>query len=365
MASRSETRIPEVALEDNGTSGGELLADPIPYVNCTSLSHSQLRSLPFARGAVAVICFALCLLVLIVLCCNKAWRSHLQRFVVYLTISSAIYLLTLTMQIEHYFDYPMKEEWQIKVCDTVGYLTELTGLIQLLYTFGVLHHLFAIYFNASFGTRYVCCCYKRTPRRDCTALCPDISFLFLSFLIAVVVTLPWLLTPYGESGPWCWIRSISVRCSESTQGLWEQIGLWYMPLGGLALFSLVLVGFILVFCVRGLSRYASARILVAVSSIIPYILVLVVYIVLCAVEMALNVVAPKVDKYWVWMLYAMLPPVSGVIIPAVQLVFHGPETVRAIVRFFCCIPRSARHISPNLIEQRSDTMMETFETCSA
>ena len=310
-----------------------------PYVNCTNLTDSQLKTLPLARSITAAICCTLGLVILLLIYCRKTWQTRQQRFFLYLTISAVFYLLTLVMQIEHYFDYPMRKNWQDKLCDTVGYLSELTRLIQLVFMFGVILQLFVAYYGLLFDGSVLQCyvpCRKCVPGQTCRFLCPEITFLFLSLITAVLVTIPWLLTPYGESGPWCWIRTISIQCSESDRGFWEQMGMWYIPYAIVSLCSIVFIIFSLVSCTHGLLMARQQVSSVATyTAIIAGILLISAF--LCGVEMACNIIAPKVDSYWVWILYAILPPISAVVIPMVLLVIHGPEMVRATVSFCCCV----------------------------
>ena len=70
----------------------------------------------------------------------------------------------------------------------------------------------------------------------------EILVLLVAFIIpALLDWIPFTTDTYGSTGLWCWIRSIKENCTINTAGLHQQIALWNVPFGLVALLTLSLV----------------------------------------------------------------------------------------------------------------------------
>lgn len=299
---------PEV-LEYEGVQG---VLNASYFIHCASArshdNHPKLRSLPLARGITAALCSVPCLVVLLQMCYRRKWKTYHQRAFLYLTISSCLYLLTMVLQTEHHFTYRMDKKWQEKLCATIGYLNQVTGSVLLLFTFAVVFNLYHTFY-----------CFMRRRGLQQTHQMKRIEVVLLSLVMIVGVTdtLPWLLTPYGEYGPWCWIRSAS-NCSLIEGAFWEQMGMRHIPLAILVLFSLELVIFMLV-CYATISAGVRNRVNIRNPTII-YITALLIYSILSAVEFSCAVLVGQqryLYKYEIWMTYAIVVPIATITIPCV------------------------------------------------
>lgn len=80
----------------------------------------------------------------------------------------------------------------------------------------------------------------------------EILLIVVSLVLpAFYVWVPFIVVPYGETGAWCWIRTLDKYCHAVKGSFWEQMGIWYIPFGIAACFSLCAIIFFLV----SLKRY--------------------------------------------------------------------------------------------------------------
>ena len=306
--------------EDNNYSCFTVEHDgPTSFVNCINLTIKEFHDLALFRGIAGGGCCLLCVLTLVLIIIHRAFKTILQRLFLYLTISTIAYCGVLTLHVEHYF-HPY--EGQKVFCIAIGFLDQYTGSVQLLFTFGITAFLF-----------YKVCelCSSCVPIarlggggeewRECRMVA-EISWVLFSFVIPLAFNwLPFIFTPYGETGPWCWIDSVRDDCSASESGYWEQMLLWYIPLATVAFCSLLLLlimmGVFIWICKD--AQRARQRI---ESGVIKQSLLLLAFLVffcaLCAIEVSIRTITHRSNdysNYGVWIIYALSTPVSAAIIP--------------------------------------------------
>ena len=292
----------------------EFEAIPPPFTNCSNITEQNLKNLALTRGITGLVCFVLCLITLItelVLACRRRkFRTILHRLFIYLTISTAVYLAVLSLHIEHYFEYPFRH----KFCIAIGFLDQYTGSVQLFFTFGITAFLFYKVFTVCQD------CIRPLPCEGnrCYSLSLEVIFVIVSFLIPLAFDwVPFVLTPYGETGPWCWIESVVSQCKESKEGFWEQMLLWYIPFGLVALcsFGLILAMVAVFVCMR-YREVIRIRIDGIIKETCLLLAFLVVFCLLCLIEVVTRLVLYKNESiYTLWLIYAISTPISGVIIP--------------------------------------------------
>ena len=236
------------------------------------------------------------------------------------------------MHMEHYFNYDQETEF----CKVVGFLDQYTGFTQLVVTFGtVLFLFFKVVTVAGIKTdynRYSCC--KNKYRILCKFAPLEVGFLAFSFLFSLVVSsLPFALdlTAYGETGPWCWIKSFDMNCTQDTNGFWEQIGLWYIPFGIVGLFSFALMAVISTMFCWWRMKFNKGTVKPNVMDKIKRMLIesvimlffLLSYCGLCAIEISVRIFTFVSNKvlYWLWVMYAVSTPLSGAIMPVAFFVY--------------------------------------------
>lgn len=330
---------------------GDVLSEP--YTKCFNLSH--FGSLSLIRGSTAGFCFFLCCLTLVLTCVTKTWQSVHQRLFLYLTVSTVVYLAVLTFHIEHFFDY----SGQNRFCVAIGFLDQYTGTVQLFFALGITLFLFAD----------VC---LKCMKKDCISLIPhqfpqccrtqkcafvlEVGLVGAAISLPIIISIiPFLLVSYGETGPWCWIKTLEDhRCKDSTGGFWEQMGLWYIPFATVALLSflfILMMVAILVYWRTKLkaSPQRASRIKSSIVEACPLTLFLVAYCLLLAIEFVGRIAATTGNTYWVWAVYAFATPFSGAILPIAFLVYYFTKVIREKVGNClgafrdCCFCRKHEH----------------------
>ena len=286
---------------------------PHSFANCTNISDQNVRNLALARGITGLLCFVLCVLTLIIelvlACWRRKFRTILHRLFIYLTVSTVAYLFVLSLHIEHYFQYPHQHNF----CIAVGFLDQYTGSVQLCFTLGVTAFLFYKAFSGCQGRIKLPCVEKR-----CCNLWLELLFVVLSFLTPLAFDwIPFVLVPYGETGPWCWIESLVSKCKLSNQAFLEQMMLWYVPFGVVAFCSFLLIlAMITVFVWMRYHEMIRVRINGIIKEQCLLLGFLVVFCILWLTEVVTRLILYHNESaYGLWVIYAISTPLSGVIIP--------------------------------------------------
>ena len=306
------------------------MEDHASFYNCTDLTKSDIKHLALARGLTAVGCFIASLLTLVGMVvfmikkktCTKASRLFLYAMI----IVSLIFLFVLVFHLEHYVYYNAEGG----ACKTVSYFSQAIGFLHLLFMAWIAFYLLYI----AIGLLPRC----NIPRLPCniprlsegckcitTPCCSEPrAWIVCTFLSLFIAAIPFMgdATPYGETGPWCWIKSLNNDCSVSEGGLTEQLLIWYIPFGGVALISLFsVIATTVAIWKNNKQPYAEfdnekrKDPKVYPIEFIPLIALLVVYMILWAIELAGRITATYRNIYGLWMLYAISTPLSGLVIP--------------------------------------------------
>ena len=306
----------------------------VPYINCTNLTDSEFHQLPLARGVTAAICLLLCIITLLLIIITKTYKSTLQRLFLYLTLSTVAYLAVLALHIEHYFEFKSPN---LTLCKAIGFLDEYTGSVQLLYTLEITLLLF---YKVSdklclINERLPC----RRPQCCCIRYTPGAILFFIPWIIPILFdVVPFFITPYGETGPWCWIKTLDNNCSAIKSGLWEQLGIWYIPFGLVGVISLGFIIFMtIVFCTwicKRSQRICGLKTILAETLLLMGFLV--AYCILYSIELTGRIIATKKNIFGVWITYAISTPLSAVIIPIAFLIYLlGKGTIKKVIRRCC------------------------------
>jgi len=148
-----------------------------------------------------------------------------------------------------------------------------------------------------------------------------LNLALIAVLPLVIDWIPFATNSYGQYGTWCWITILDPDCSIHTAGLWEQIWIWDVPFGVVALLTLVL--FIASLCVLGYGvKNIKTQKLIEVG-ILDYVLLLaflVFILFLYSVEIIARTIAFSQHRFESWLLNALSSPLSGTFIPLALLV---------------------------------------------
>ena len=132
-------------------------------------------------------------------------------------------------------------------------------------------------------------------------------------------------------------------CSEIKGSFWEQMGIWYIPFGIAAFFSFFAITLFLAGLCHSMAQFKKRKGQKKGEACL-LIAFLCTYCLLFLVEIVCHSIAErvKVDHFTVWMLYALSPPLSGVMLPIGLLIYTYTGTLREVAKEYCkchCIRR--------------------------
>ena len=221
---------------------------------------------------------------------------------------------------------------------------QYTGTVQLFFTTGI-----AIYFI--YLSKKLLCKQKFDMNNAKKSRRVLETLLVVSSVVApaLYVWVPFRAVPYGENGPWCWIRSLKGDCSRIKESFWEKMGIWYIPFGIAAFFSFFAITLFLVGLCRSMSQFKKRKGQKKGEACL-LIAFLCTYCLLFVVEIVCQSIADlvKVDHFTVWMLYALSTPLSGVMLPIGLLIYTYTGTLREVAKEYCkchCIRRRTLFIT--------------------
>ena len=228
----------------------------------------------------------------------------------------------------------------------VGMADQYTGSVQLFFSIGValhfIYHSLVFFCSAKSGTAhlYFIRGLSQRQKRVLEAL------LVVTALVvpALYVWVPFIAVPYGETGPWCWIKTLDRHCNTRRGSFWEQMGIWYIPFGITALFSLFAIVLFLAgvrYYFPKLKRQRGQK----KGEAVVLIVFLATYSLLFLVEMVSYCVSVKLsrDYFGVWLLYALSTPLGVVSLPVGLLIYSFTGTLREAAKQYItchCIRRT-------------------------
>ena len=352
------------------------------FINCTKMDAQKVCLLALTRGLTGAVCFLICVVSMLLVVsrrCLAALRESMQaRLMAYLLLSTAAY------RVEHYWNYDgsgndtaQRHSWQVKnvcmyiytvfneevhvytvfneevhvstyllytqvdLCEAIGMADQYTGTVQLFFTVGV-----AVYF-VYHSLKFFC---KKSnmnlgilgAKKVRTVL--EVLFVVASVLApAVYAWMPFTAVPYGETGPWCWIRTLERSCDKLKGAFWEQMGIWYIPFGIAAFFSFVAITLFLVgLCccwpkIKKLKRQKKGEACVLIAFLCTYCLLFMIELVSFSISTKVHT-----DYFAVWLVYALSTPLSGVTLPIGLLIYTHTGTLREKV-VHCCTCHCIQH----------------------
>ena len=279
-------------------------------VNCTNFSSEYFLELATVRGITAGLCMLLTVLILVIVVFVRAFDSLLQRLFVYLTAITVWYLTMQIMHLKPVYTGPNPDQF----CAAMGFLDQWATVSMLSFTPVV-----SLVILCKVCEWDICSFNSQTGRTK-----KLIEGAFVLFLI--VSPLPFIWVPFLDGNyasirePRCWIASHNKNCSKDIAGFWEEIGLYYIPLGIVCLFTvlfvLVTVG---VFCKRActykLTRRRHRKKAVETVLLLVFLLLSVT---LSGIEALSNLYYGFIKKhqgYTIPIVHTVITPVSKFMIP--------------------------------------------------
>ena len=234
-------------------------------------------------------------------------------------------------------NYDVYQTTQLDLCKAVGMADQYTGSVQLFFSIGVALHFFYHSLNFFHCGKPATEPPKRLSKRQKIVL--EVLLVVGSLVVpALYVWVPFIAVPYGESGPWCWIETLKKNCCRKKGSFWEQMGLWYIPFGLTAVFSI----FAIVLFLASL-RYRFPKIRrhrgKKKGEAVVLIVFLSTYSLLFLTEFAMYLIVVKKnrDYFIVWLLYALSTPLGVVSLPIGLLIYAFTGTLReAAKQYITC-----------------------------
>ena len=100
-------------------SHGGNTSDSLYYLNCTNLTIQRFQDMNIVRGTTALICMAVSVMMLVVLCLSKAYTSFVQRMLLYLVIATVLAEICHASNMQNLIEFSNKET----VCTVLGLVT--------------------------------------------------------------------------------------------------------------------------------------------------------------------------------------------------------------------------------------------------
>ena len=206
---------------------------------------------------------------------------------------------------------------------------QYTGSVQLFFVVGVsahfIYHSFDIFFNIS----------ANGPSKRQKVLLETLLVVLSVVGPALYVWVPFVAVPYGETGPWCWIRTLDRHCNIIKGGFWEQMGIWYIPFGITAFFSLFAIILFLLsvrYSFRKIRRHRGQK----KGEAVILIVFLGTYSLLFLIEFVSHLISTSEERdyFGVWMLYAVSTPLGVVSLPIGLLVYTFTGTLRDAAKYY-------------------------------
>ena len=288
--------------------------------NCTNFTNRQLINVNLTRSLSSILCMVAVLLILIVLVFYKAYKTTLQRLFLYITAAIVIEEGAFSLAIEHQFFYTSQD----KLCPYYGFFLDWTVSISNYLILCKIFYLFYLVCSHYRGSglpggnlsrrRNQCCQWLFEVSCVIFAICFPLTYLWIPFVHGT----------YGLAGGWCWISTIDVNCKDN--GLRDEIVFGYGVFEGVGVVTIILtIVFAVLYCklaythevVRHQHLITLRQTLLLLGFLITSVLVL-------SLGFAVRIYTAYVrveNRYPLWVMLAIAPPVYQLIYPLGFLVY--------------------------------------------
>ena len=330
--------------------------------NCTenlsniSLTENQIAQLALIRIASGSVSLFTCCLAILLVVIRQAFRTTLQRLLLYITASFTAHLVVGIFGVDdHSHSYYSVNE---NSCAVIGFLSQYTMHVVSSFSFGAVLYLhYHIRQSSSHHHR------QTQTTRYKTRL--EIFFVLFSILFPLTYDwIPFIHNAYGAGPrePTCWIRIMNYRCSRIDKSFWYFVVLAYAPILIVVIFGAIFMFIITVTCFSWVCRYRHIR-----GTFIhePYTaLLLIVYFILFflyfTVQMCIAAaLATSTIPYWMHLMYVIGIPAFMLVLAVlfiVQLYFYRRESRKSSWKN-CC--REPTEEEKKIIQRQSEQQHQT------
>lgn len=261
--------------------------------------------------------------VLLLLFLNKAYKSTLQRLFIYLTIMTVLLEICLTIQIEHFFNYPSQDIF----CTILGFFSEYIGSVTYTFTNEISVYLVYIVYSRLKG--------NTNSISDTGCWTKSLEWIMVSISVIFPLTYTWvpfLDGKYGLNGATCWIKAVDENCTRS--GLRDQLVIMSARYMVYAVIVIATIALAIVYCrmayrhretessqIRRLLRQTLLLSTAIIVSITILTLLSLVYVIASFTE--------KQGNYSLWLANAAGIPFTMLLVPVIFLIYVRNVNVQA------------------------------------
>ena len=179
---------------------------------------------------------------------QRIYGTALKRLIFGFTVSTVPNQIIVVMNLRYYY-HPD----DVKFCQADGFLFQYLAAVGLLFTAGISLVLFFKVWEVAnpWKPTFVEALNLKKNAKECTFICCARGWKVNKLEVAAFVSvfslpllfdwIPFVTNSYGSTrGPICWLYSLKSDCSINEAGLWEQIWLWNVPYGFVALLTILL-----------------------------------------------------------------------------------------------------------------------------
>lgn len=202
--------------------------------SCNStFTKEQVDEILIALGSTGITSLLVCSVAVVMVIWLHLCKIFAYRLALYQVLAALFFSLTLSLELLA-LHYNSGSTYSRRVCEAVGFLTQYSTWVKLMFTVCLTFHLFclAVFFKN----------YQKL----------EVAYVLLSVLFPLLhAWIPFLHKSFGMSGAWCWIRGWEDDCATKKYevGLIEQFALWYGPFFTVALIdtlAITIMGTVLV-----------------------------------------------------------------------------------------------------------------------
>ena len=327
--------------------------DAVNNITSRPFTETEVKWLSGVRGVAGSVCLVLILLILLFICIQPAYTKNFRlRILLFLIVSTFFHLIFFTMQSSVIWKNQISS--YTILCEVIAFFILYFGWQELLLVSSITVYLY-FYFvrlNDIFGAR------RRGEAVPKMARVGEVALFLILLLVPIIPAgLGFIMDGYGETGGWCWIRS---RGSGSDcvllGGILRQVFLWYF---WCVLCGIVTLAFLfkIVYTMRSNAKQHSGnadRLAKEFRRREREGLLLLIYLGIFHAVNFLKLVTIS-DLFPLWLIYAVLSPVSATIIPIAFLVavccFYNKKNHSTCCRCNCKDFHNRDEVQPILLEQ--------------
>ena len=210
----------------------------------SSFSGEQSDQILITSSSTGMVSMVSCLTAVLMVVLLRLYKKFVYRLALYQVLASLFFSFTISLELMA-LHYDSKSGYSRRACTAVGFLTQYSSWVKLMFMAFLTFHLFCL-----------------------VVLFKNFQKLEVFYILASVLSpllhawIPFIKQSYGMSHAWCGIRVWNNDCAKEkyTMGLIERFALWYVPFVVIALINaLAIVVMVIVLVQRAFFEKRSAK----------------------------------------------------------------------------------------------------------